>query len=313
MKTIDRKVMRDLLGMKGQAIAIAFVIASGVATFIMSVSTMQSLKLTQETFYRDYRFSEVFASVKRAPDGLRKRIQDIPGVEQVDTRVVAAVNIDIRGFPDPVTGHLISIPDIGEPLLNKLYLRQGRLVDPLRDDEVVIGESFAGAHGFGPGDELAVIINGRHKDLTIVGIALSPEHLYQMPPGAVFPDFERYGIMWMGRTRLGTAYNMEGAFNDVTLTLTRSANINDVIDRLDELLAPYGGLGAYSRKDQLSHRYLSEEFRQLEQMAAMFPVIFLGVAAFLLNMVISRLINMQREEVAALKAFGYNNIDIGIH
>lgn len=305
--------MRNLLGMKGQAIAIAFVIASGVATFIMSVSTMQSLKLTQETFYRDYRFSEVFASLKRAPESLGTRIQDIPGVEQIDTRIIAAVNIDIRGFPDPVTGHIISIPDSGEPLLNKLYLRQGRMIDPLRDDEIVIGEAFAEAHGFVPGDELAVIINGRRKDFTITGIVLSPEHIYQMPPGAVFPDFQRYGIMWMGRTPLATAYNMEGAFNDVTLTLSAGAHINDVIDRLDELIDPYGGLGAYSRKYQLSHRYLSEEFRGLEQMAAMFPVIFLGVAVFLLNIVISRLINMQREEVAALKAFGYGNFDIGFH
>ncbi len=134
-----------------------------------------------------------------------------------------------------------------------------------------------------------------------------------MPPGAVFPDFERYGVMWMGRNPLGTAYDMEGAFNDVALTLSDDARINDVIKRLDELLKPYGGLGAHGRKDQLSHRYLSEEFRQLEQMAAIFPVIFISVAAFLLNVVISRLVSVQREEVAALKAFGYTNLDIGLH
>ncbi|HDH05039.1 MAG TPA: ABC transporter permease [Nitrospirae bacterium] len=313
MKTINRKIIRNLWGMKGQALAIALIIASGVATFIMSVSTMQSLKLTQATFYKDYRFADVFASLKRAPEGLQTRIREIPGVDRVETRVSAAVNIDIPGFPDPVTGNIISIPDIGEPLLNKLFLREGRLTEPFRDDEVVIGEAFAGAHGFTPGDKLGVIINGRRRDLTIVGIALSPEHIYQMPPGAFFPDFERYGVMWMGRTPLATAYDMKGAFNDVTLTLSPNANVNDVIDRLDELLKPYGGLGAYSRKDQLSHRYLSEEFRQLEQMAAMFPVIFLGVAVFLLNVVISRVIHMQREEIAVLKAFGYSNFDIGMH
>ncbi len=313
MKTINRKILRNLWGMKGQALAIALVIASGIATFIMSISTMQSLKLTQATFYRNYHFSEVFATMKRAPESLRFRIQEIPGVEIVETRVIAAVNIDIKDFPDPATGHLISVPDNGESLLNDLYLRQGRLVDPLRDDEVVIGEAFAEAHGFVPGDKLAVIINGKRKDLVIVGIVLSPEHIYQMPPGAAFPDFERYGVMWMGRTPVSTAYNMEGAFNDVTLTLSQGANINNIIDRLDELIEPYGGLGAYGRKDQLSHRYLSEEFKGLEQMALMFPIIFLGVAAFLLNVVISRLINIQREEIAALKAFGYSNIDIGLH
>ena len=301
------------MGIKGQAIAIALVIASGVATFIMSISMMQSLKLTQTTFYKDYRFAEVFASLKRVPESLRLRIQEIPGVDRVETRVFAAANIDIPHFSDPATGHIISIRDSGEPLLNNLYIRQGRLPEPFRENEVVIGESFAEAHKFKPGDEFGVIINGRRRNLTIVGIVLSPEHIYQMPPGAIFPDFERYGVMWMGRTPISTAYDMEGAFNDITLTLSSGANINDVIKRIDEILKPYGGLGAYGRKNQLSHRYLSEEFKGLEQMATMFPIIFLGVAVFLLNMVISRLVSLQREEVAALKAFGYGSFDIGLH
>ncbi|MEW6602309.1 MAG: FtsX-like permease family protein [Nitrospirota bacterium] len=313
MRTIDRKIIRNLLGMKGQVIAIALVIASGVATFIMSVSTMQSLKLTQAAFYKEYRFAEVFASLKRAPESLRQRIKKIPGVDRVETRVSAPVNIDVPGFPDPATGHIISIPDSGSPLLNNLFLRQGRLPEPFRENEIVIGESFSEAHDFKPGDKLGAIINGRRENLTIVGIALSPEHIYQMPPGAVFPDFKRYAIMWMRRSPLGTAYDMDGAFNDLSLTISPGANINDVIDRIDKLIKPYGGLGAYGRKDQMSHRYLSEEFRQLEQMARIFPVIFLGVAAFLLNVVISRLINIQREEIAALKAFGYGNRDIGLH
>ena len=299
--------------MKGQALAIALVIASGIATFVMSLSTLDSLRLTQSTYYRDYRFADVFVALKRAPESLKDRIADIHGVEKVDTRVIAAVTIDIDGFPDPVTGQLISIPDVGEPLLNSLYLRQGRLIEPGRDNEVVVSDAFAEAHGFSPGDKLHATINGKRKALIIVGVALTPEYILQIRPGSMFPDFERYGILWMGRTPLATAYDMEGAFNDVALTLTAEAKTEDVIDRLDDLLKPYGGLGAYARKDQLSHRYLSEEFRQLEQMATIFPIIFLAVAAFLLNVVVSRLINTQREEIAILKAFGYSNLAIGVH
>ncbi|GAG84196.1 unnamed protein product, partial [marine sediment metagenome] len=279
----------------------------------MSISTMHSLKHTQAIFYGDYRFADVFASMKRAPESLIDRVQEIPGAEKIESRVVAPVKINIRDFPDPVTGLLISIPDSGEPLLNNLYLRQGRLPEPFRDNEVVIGEAFAEAHGFIPGDVLDLVINGKHKTFSIAGIALSPEHIYQMPPGAFFPDFERYGVMWMRRTPLSTAYDMEGSFNDISLTLSLSAAREDIIDRLDNILKPYGGLGSYSRKDQLSHRYLSEEFRSLENMSTMFPIIFLSVAAFLLHVVISRLISMQREEIAVLKAFGYSNMDIGIH
>jgi len=313
IKALDRKLLRDLLGMWGQALAIALVIASGVATFVMSLSTMDSLRLTKDSFYDEYRFAEVFVSLKRAPESLARRIQEIPGVEQVETRVIGAVTMDIPNFPEPVSGELVSVPDDGEARLNRLYLKQGRLLDPNRSDEVIVDEGFATAHALKPGEQLRVTLNGRRDDLTIVGIALSPEYIYQIQPGAMFPDYQRYGILWMGRTSMETTYDMEGAFNNAVLTLRAHASLPEVVDRLDRLLDPYGGLGAYGREDQLSDEYLTSELSQLENMATLFPVIFLGVAAFLLNVVISRLISLQREQVAALKAFGYSNGAVGLH
>jgi putative ABC transport system permease protein len=313
VSALHRKLLRDLGHLRGQALAIAIVIGGGVATLIMSLSSLDSLTLTRDAFYRDYRFAHVFASLKRAPESLRELIESIPGVLQVETRVVAAVNLDLGEFPDPATGLLISLPDGRNAELNRLHLRAGRLPEPGRDGEVVAGEAFAEAHGFRPGDRLHAIINGRRQPLEIVGIALSPEYIYQVKPGDLFPDFERYGLFWMNRTPLAAAYNMEGAFNDVVLTLTREAQSREVIDRLDALLAPHGGLGAVDRGDQLSHRYLDIELGQLETMARTFPTIFLGVAAFLLNVVFSRLIGTQREQIGVLKSFGYGNFAVGLH
>jgi putative ABC transport system permease protein len=310
---LRRKLLRDLWHLRGQALAIAVVIGGGVATLIMSLSSLDSLMLTRDTFYRDYRFAHVFAQLKRAPESLRAPIETIAGVQQVETRVVAPVNLDIPDFPDPVTGLLISLPDGRNAELNRLYLRAGRLPGPGGDREVVASEAFVEAHGFRPGDRLDAIINGRHQPLEIVGIALSPEYIYQVKPGDLFPDFKRYGVLWMNRTPLATAYDMEGAFNDIVLTLTHNARASDVIDWLDAELAPYGGLGAVDRDDQLSHRYLTVELRQLETMATVFPTIFLGVAAFLLNIVLTRLVGTQREQIAVLKAFGYGNREVGLH
>ncbi len=293
--------------MKGQAFAIAAVILCGVATYVMFLTTLDALKLTRATYYAENRFGDVFASLKRAPESLRARIAAIPGVAQVDTRVVADVNLDVAEFVEPVTGRLISISEDGEHALNLLHLRAGRLVAPGREDEVVVSEAFAEAHGLQPGDNLHAILNGRRKQLTLVGTALSPEYIHQLRPGGVFPDYQRYGVMWMGRVALAKAYDLEGAFNDVVLSLQSGANTQSVIDELDPLLETYGGYGAIDRTDQRSHRFLSEEFRQLEHLSNMFPSLFLGVAAFLLNVVTSRLIGMQREQIAALKAFGYGN------
>jgi len=313
MKALDRKLFRELWGMRAQALAIAMVIVSGVGIFVMSLSTVDSLFQTRERFYRDCRFAQVFASLKRAPLSLAGQIQAIPGVDRVETRVVAYVNLEVPGFGEPVSGHLISLPDRGEALLNRVFLRTGRLLEPGRDDEVLLSEVFARAHGLESGDKLRATINGRREPLTVVGQVLSPEYIYQIAPGAMFPDYQHYGVLWMARKPLATAYDMDGAFNNVALTLTNGANEEDVIDRLDDLLAPYGGTGAYGREDQLSHRFLSEELKQQRTVATVFPIIFFGVAAFLLNVVTSRLISLQREQIAALKAFGYSNFAVGLH
>ncbi|MFH2074921.1 MAG: FtsX-like permease family protein [Pseudomonadota bacterium] len=313
MKALNRKLWRDLWRMKGQVFAITLVVISGVATFIMFISTMDSLSLTRDTFYREYRFADVFINLKRAPESLKEKMEQVPGVDQVETRVSAYVKLDVRGFPEPVTGKIISIPDDGKPLLNRLYIKRGRLADPAKDNEAVINENFAQAHGFNLGDRFAAIINGKWKELTITGIALSPEFVLIMRPEAMSPDFKRYGILWMGRKALSKSYDMDGAFNDVALTLHPDAKLNDVLGELDHIVERYGGFGAYARKDQISHRLLNEEFRQLSRSSEIFPTIFICVAAFLLNVVMSRTINTQREQIAALKAFGYTNLDVGIH
>ncbi len=313
MKALDRKLFRDLWHLRGQVLAIAAVIMGGVATMVMSLSTYDSLVTTRDRFYSEYRLADVFASLKRAPDPLAERLAAIPGVERLETRVKAGVKLEVAGFSDPVTGQILSLPDVGDARLNRLYFKRGRTVQPWSADEVVLSDTFADAHRLQPGDTLAAIIHGKRKTLTVVGVAVSPEYVYQIAPGAMFPDFKRYGVLWMGRNALATAYDMKGAFNQVSLTLARDASEQDVIDRVDAILAGAGGTGAYGRKDQFSNRFLNEELKQLRTMATVFPAIFLGVAAFLLNVVLSRLIALQREQIAILKAFGYGYAAIGAH
>ena len=313
MLALDKKLWRELWGMRLQALAIAMVIVSGVSIFIMSLSTLDSLYGTRERYYLENHFADVFASLKRAPLSVQQRIEEIPGVDKVETRVVAYVNFDVEGFADPVSGHLISLPDNSRGLLNQIYLTEGRLVEPGRDNEVLVSREFANAHHLKPGDKIYATINGRRKKLTIVGIALSPEYIYQIAPGAMFPDYKRYGVFWMARKPLATAYDMDGAFNNVALTVTPGTHVETLLDQLDNLLKPYGGIGAIARKDQHSHRFLTEELKQQKTIATVFPIIFFGVAAFLLNVVISRLISLQREQIAVLKAFGYSNFAVGLH
>lgn len=313
MKQLDRKLVRDLSHLKGQSLAISLVIASGVATFVMSVSTWKSIELSRSTYYERYRFAQVFAQMKRAPNYLRDRIADIPGVARVQTRIVSDVTIDVPGLAEPAVGRLISVPDMRRPELNDLYLRSGQYLDPTRTGQVLVNEAFAQAHQLTPGDKFRAIINGRLKELTICGIVLSPEFVLQIRPGDMLPELKRFGVFWMREEELEAAFDLDGAFNDLAVQLLRGASEPEVIARIDALIEPYGGTGAYGREDQLSHRFLSDEIRGLRSMAIVAPSIFLSVAAFLLNVVLSRLIGLQREQIAALKAFGYSKFEIGLH
>lgn len=311
--TLHRKLFRDLTGLKGQVAAIAVVIAGGVMTLMISVTSLDAIRLSMERFYSSHQLADVFASLNRAPDVLVERLREIPGINQVETRVVAPVRLEVPGFADPVRGTLLSIPDGRQPALNRLHLRAGSLPDSGRTDQVVVSEPFAEAHALRAGDRLRVIIRGRYETLTISGVALSPEFIYQVAPTDLLPDYERYAVMWMNRRALGNAFGMDGAFNNVIASIEAGTRPAAVIEHIDRLLAPYGGIGAHDRDDLISHRMLMEEIQQLRVMAIVLPGVFLGVSAFLLSVLMGRIVSTQRQQIAVIKAFGYHDRDLAVH
>ncbi|MEI2385614.1 FtsX-like permease family protein [Breoghania sp. JC706] len=313
LSPLDRKLLRDLGHMKGQVFAIAVVIATGVGVLVMSLGNIQSLRATADAYYERYRFADVFAQVKRAPIRLADRIRAIPGVQTVEPRIVRYATLDMPGFTEPVTGLLSSLPGGGQPLLNRLAITEGRLPDPATPEEAVVNARFAEAHALHPGSRFKALINTQKRSLRVVGVALSPEHSYAIGPGMLMPDKARYGIVWMGEKSLAGAFDLDDAFNDVSLSLLPGTDPETVIARLDLLTERYGGTGAYARKDQQSNWFLMSEIDQLGTMAVVLPSIFLAVAAFLTNMVIDRLIATERGIIGLLKAFGYSHLEIGWH
>jgi putative ABC transport system permease protein len=313
MKVLDTKMIRDLWHLRGQVLATALVVACGVASFVAMRSCYESLIASRDGYYTAYRFADVFANLKRAPNSVAAEMAAIPGVAFAEPRVVATVTLDMPDLAEPAQGRLVSVPEDREHGLNGLFLLRGRLLEPGRADEVVISGAFAEAHGLNPGDSVDAVLNGRLRRLEIVGIALSPEYIYEIRPGDIFPDNKRFGILWMNRQTVAAVFQMENAFNDVALTLAPQASESNVIEQLDRILERFGGLGAYGRSEQLSHRFVSNELAELQVFGTFIPAIFLGVTAFLLHLVLSRLVNVEREQIGLMKAFGYSNNDVGLH
>jgi len=312
-RVLDTKLLRELRTLKGQMISIALVVATGVMTIITMRGSYESLVIAQQAYYGETRFADIWVPLKRAPESIRRKIASLSGVDRVDTRVSLMATLDLEHSDGPVQGRFVSVPPTGRPILNDIVIRSGRYLQPGAANEVLVSKNFADANGFRPGDEVRALINGRAKQLKIVGTAVSPEHTYAVPPGALYPDDRRYGVFWMDRDVLGPAYNMEGAFNEAVVSLLPGVNELSVLSRLDRLLDPYGGLGAYPRANQPSHLILQAELDQNKVMGTVVPIVFLAVAAFLLNLVLGRLVSTQRGEIAVLKAFGYRNVEVGWH
>jgi putative ABC transport system permease protein len=311
--SLNKKLVRDLIHLRGQIFAIVLVVACGVASFVSMRSTYDSLLATQNEYYSKYRFADVFTSLKRAPNSFRKRISQMGGVASVQTRVIGEVSVDLPDITEPAQCKIISIPEFRTPMLNDLHFLRGRYPEPNSSDEIIISGAFSDANNFNPGDSISVILNGRRKKLHIVGVALSPEYVYEIRPGDIFPDNKRFGVIWMGEKSVSAAFDMDGAINDVALSLSPEADPEQIITDLDNLLEQYGGSGAFERSEQLSNRFVSNEINQQKVFGTALPAIFLSVTAFLLHLVLSRLVTTQRDQIAVLKAFGYSNQTVGWH
>lgn len=314
MSLLDRKMLRDLRSLKSQAFAVALVMACGLSMMIMTRSLIVSLETTRDDYYRDYHFGQVFARLKRAPEVVAQQLAAIPGVATVETSIVLQATLDLPGLLEPATGLIQSLPDRGEIKLNRLYLRSGRILEGRESSgEILAGEAFCEAHGLKPGDEISAVLYGRKQTFRIAGIVLSPEYIFEAPPGAALPNNKTYGVFWMPYKELATASNLDGAFNNVALTLAPGTAEDSVIAAVDRVLEPYGGRGAYGRESHPSHTRVRDEIRVLAGLSIGFPVVFLGVAAFMTNAVMTRQITLQREQIAMLKACGFSNREIGSH
>ncbi|SDI22144.1 ABC transporter permease [Aliiruegeria lutimaris] len=313
LSPLDRKLLRDLWRIKGQAGAIAVVIALGVMTLVMMSGIVNTLEETRDAYYDRYRLAEVFAPVERAPERTLKRLAEIPGISAVESRVTGMALVEIPGELIPIRARAVSLPEHGPARLNDIFLAEGRMPNPDRAEEVLLLKGFADARGLKPGARLSATMNGARRGFHVTGLAQSPEFLYTTAPGELIPDDARFAVLWMSRASLAAAYDMEGAFNEALIGLERGASEAAVLDAVDRVLDPLGGLGAYGLADQQSNFFISEEIRGARSTSVSVPPIFLGVSAFLLYIVINRIVQAEREEIGLLKAFGYTDWEVSAH
>lgn len=307
MRALDRKLLRDLRRMWMQVLAIALLVACGISVGVMSLSAQASLKTAQAEYYEQTRFADVFASVKRAPISVATRLSHIDGVAAVDARAIYRGLMRVPGAPRPALATLIALPRNRTTALNQVVIMQGREPDPARTDEVLALKTFLDAAHIPLGQRVSLTINGRQMAFKVVGAALSPEYVYAPAPGSMLPDDAYNGVFWGPPGLVERATGLGGAFSAVALKLSPGASGPAVLAAVDRVLAPYGGPPAIARADQVSHKFQADRITRFGLIAWVIPPIFLVVAASLVHMVLTRLVESEREQIGLLKAFGYED------
>lgn len=313
VSALDRKLLRDLWRMRGQAFAVAVVLAAATATFVLATSVHGSLTETRDAYYARNNFADVFAELARAPRSVVARVGEIHGVQRAEGSILQYATLDFPSRSEPVRALIASVNEDGRTALNQVTLREGRLPRRGEAGEVIVDESFAIANELEPGGTVDAVIYGTRQQLTVVGVGLAPNYIYALPPGDLIPDSRRFGIFWMGEKALEAATDRTEAINSLAIRLERGASEADVIRQVDTILASYGGTGAYGREDHPSHAFLDSELMQLEAMTTVIPPVFLVVAVFLVQIVLGRMIRTERMQIGLIKAFGYTDAAVGWH
>lgn len=311
---ITRKLIRDVASLRGQVITIALVVACGISSYVTLQSAYDSLLYSRDKYYQDYRFADVFASLEAAPRVVAEELGRLPGVMRADARVMEVALVPMETSTRPISGTVVGLDSTERgSRLNDVHIVSGRELESGRSDELLLLDAFARAHGIAPGDSIDVVLNEALRTFTVVGLAISPEFVMPLAPGQLSYDPKTALVLWIDEDALESAFQLEGAFNHLSLQLEPQASEADVLSRVDAALAVYGGRGSVTRAKQMSHYVLDGELKQLQTMAGFVPYLFLFVAALLVNVVLSRLVQLQRSQIATLKAVGYSDSSIGIH
>ncbi|MFX4261902.1 FtsX-like permease family protein [Pelotomaculum propionicicum] len=316
MSILSKKLWRTVKTTRGQFLAVTAVVMLGITIYISMSTVSYNMLRSRDTFYREYNFADYYFHVIKAPEGVIRQIESVPGVTQATGRIQKDVPV-IGNNGERATARLTSYPLPMNTELNSLRVLSGRLFEKYpagSEAEVLLDPQYAAATRLSPGDTVKIVAEGRQVPLTVVGTATAPEFIYPMKDAAsIIPEYGSFGIFMVPHNQAQEILNLSGQVNQVVIKIAPGADEKVLADRVESILEPYGSLASYPRRQQLSDAVLGGEMDQLKIMARFLPSIFLGIAALIEFVMLGRMVKTQRSQIGTMKAIGYNNPQILWH
>jgi putative ABC transport system permease protein len=315
VRALDRKLLREFSRAKGLLLAITSIVIIGVTCFVTMQSAYHNLNEAKSRYYRQCRMADFWIEVKKVPLSELEPVARLPGISEIHPRIQFYATVDLEGVERPLNAAVVSLPERRDRVINDIVLRRGDYFTDRRDNEVIVTASFARAHGLRPGQWIHLLLNNRRQEMFVVGTALGSEFTYMLAPGAIMPDPKQFGVFYIKRKFAEEVFDFQSAANQIVghLTPNERDHPDEVLRRAETLLEPYGVFTTTPLKLQASNQYLSNEIEGLRVFAVFMPVVFLGAAALILNVLIMRLARQQRVVIGTLKALGYSDRQVFAH
>ena len=312
MKKLDLRLLRMIKNTKGQFISITIIIAAALCIYVLFNMTSVNIRDSINYYYDLTNINDIHVQLIKIPQGTLRELRNIEGVKEVQGRISFDVPLRVQNKEEKVSIRMITLTDEGEKI-NKLYYLSGNSVN-MGSNDVILLEQFAKARGIKPGDVITPYINGREHKLNISGVAASPEFIYLMENDqSLLPANEKFGVAYVSEAFAQSVYGYRGSYNELLITVEDGSRIDDVVEIIEKKLDKYGVKRIIKLEDQLSNNVLIQKMDGIDQMAAAIPVLFLTVAAIIISIMLSRIVNNDRMAIGVLKAMGYGNIRVLSH
>lgn len=314
--TLTRKLLREFREHWLSLGALVAITAVGIAVFASMLAVYRDLDGARSAYYEAYRLAHVVVDCKRAPRWVAEELEAHPDVLRAEGRVSQATLVQLPAVNEPIQGIAHSVPFHRRPILDDLLLRRGSWFSSPRGGEILLDDQFARAHAILPGQRLSVLLHERAYEWLVVGTVMSPAYVFVIPPGGgIAPDPGRYAIMYLPEDFLAEISQLEGAANQFLLRCRRSdpTSLQSFCRGLEDRLDPWGVTRTTALQKRVSFEFVHEELRGLKITAAVFPAMFLLVAALVLHVMLGRIIAQQRVVIGTLRALGLSARSVAAH
>ena len=307
IRKLNLKLVRDIRFSPWLFLGIVLVVTSGITLFDASFISYYSLGGSYNLTYQKLNMADFTVDMQSAPQEVVDRIRRIPGVKQVEGRVVEELEIEQELATKRVTGRIISLPDRGLPTVNTLHIVKGVLPAPGSTRELLLESAFAKYHGYEPDDFIYPVVDDDKTRFRISGIAMSPEYIYVIRSrDSPTPEPKQFGVMFMRKEIADRLFGTSGAVNQVAVTIVPGAQRARIMRQVEQLLRPYGADEPIPKEKQASYEVLQLDLEGFRNLAIFFPILFLSIASLSIYNLLSRMVFAQRAQIGFMRSIGYS-------